>query len=108
MEGQEMKKVQIAIGDKEYAAVLRDLLMRDGTHHVAVVDQPDPALNGVIIIDGEGTSVLLAPDSKPERFVVIARKRSDVLGRIWDSGVRHVLFEGDPPDTAQLAIIAAE
>ena len=47
-------------------------------------------------------------DSEPERFVVITHKGSDCLSAIWDSGVRHVLFEGDPPNTAQLAVIAAE
>ena len=26
----------------------------------------------------------------------------------WNAGIRHVVFEGDSPNTTQLAIIAAE
>lgn len=103
-----MKTVQLAIGNMEYAQSLRDLLLRDGTHRVYVVDRPDLRLDGIVMIDGDRTSNLSMLDSQPERFVVIAHKGSDSLSRIWDAGVRHVLFDGDPPNTAQLAIIAAE
>jgi hypothetical protein len=108
MEGLEMKTVQIAIGNTEYARSLRELLLRDGTHRVYLVDQPDLRLDGIVMIDGDRTSNLSVLDSEPERFVVMTRMGSDVLSRIWDAGVRHVLFDGDPPNTAQLAIIAAE
>lgn len=103
-----MKTVQLAIGNTEYAQSLRNLLLRDGTHRVYVVDRPDLRLDGIVVIDGNRGDELSLLDSEPERFVVIARKGSDFLSRIWDAGVRHVLFEGDPPNTAQLAIIAAE
>jgi hypothetical protein len=103
-----MKTVQLAIGNMEYAQSLRDLLLRDGTHRVYVVDRPDLRLDGIVMIDGDRTSNLSMLDSEPERFVVIAHKGSDSLSSIWDAGVRHVLFDGDPPNTAQLAIIAAE
>jgi hypothetical protein len=103
-----MKTVQLAIGNMEYAQSLRDLLLRDGTHRVYVVDRPDLRLDGIVMIDGDCAGSLSMLDSEPERFVVIAHKGSDSLSRIWDSGVRHVLFDGDPPNTAQLAIIAAE
>ena len=43
-----------------------------------------------------------------ERFVVLTRKGTDNLSKVWEAGVRHVVFEGDSPNTAQLAIIAAE
>jgi hypothetical protein len=103
-----MKTVQLAIGNMEYAQSLRDLLLRDGTHRVYVVDRPDLRLDGIVMIDGDRPGNLSMLDSEPERFVVIAHKGSDSLSRIWDAGVRHVLFDGDPPNTAQLAIIAAE
>jgi len=103
-----MKIVQLAIGNTEYAQSLRDLLLRDGTHRVYLVEEPDLRLDGVVMIDGDRTGTLSMLDAAPERFVVITRKGSDSLSKIWDAGVRHVLFAGDPPNTAQLAIIAAE
>src|SRR5579864_8478664 len=103
-----MKTVQLAIGNTEYAQSLRDLLLRDGTHRVYLVDEPDLRLDGIVMIDGNRADNLSLLDLDPERFVVITRKGSDSLARIWDAGVRHVLFDGDPPNTAQLAIIAAE
>lgn len=103
-----MKTIQLAIGNTEYAQELRDLLLRDGTHRVYLVAVPDLRLDGVVVIDGNLPGNLAMLDSEPERFVVITHKGSDSLSRIWDAGVRHVLFDGDPPNTAQLAIIAAE
>jgi hypothetical protein len=84
------------------------LLLRDGTHRVYVVERPDLRLDGVVVIDGNQAENLSYLDGEPERFVVITRKGSDHLSRIWDAGVRHVVFEGDSPSTAHLAIIAAE
>ncbi len=103
-----MKTVQLAIPSTEFAQQLQSLLARDGAHRVYIVDRPDLRLDGVIVIDGNRFENLSMLDSEPERFVVITRKASDYLSRIWDAGVRHVLFEGDSPSTAQLAIIAAE
>jgi hypothetical protein len=103
-----MKTVQLAIGNTEFAQLLRNLLLRDGTHRVYMVERPDLRLDGIIVIDGNRFENLTMLDSEPERFVVITQKTSDYLSRIWDAGVRHVLFNGDSPNTAQLAIIAAE
>jgi hypothetical protein len=103
-----MKTVQLALGNTEFAQLLRNLLARDGMHRVYMVDHPDLRLDGIIVIDGNRFENLAMLDSEPERFVVITRKASDYLSRIWDAGVRHVLFEGDSPSTAQLGIIAAE
>ena len=107
-DGLAMKTIQMALINSEYSEALRNLLLRDGTHRVYQVEQPDLRLDGVIIIDGNQTQNLSCLDSEPERFVVITRKGSDQLARIWDAGVRHVVFEGDSPSTAHLAIIAAE
>lgn len=103
-----MKTIQLALGNSEYAKTLQNLLLRDGTHRVYLVDRPDRRLDGVIVIDGNCPENLPFLDGEPERFVVIMKKGSDHLSKIWEAGVRHVLFDGDPPNTAQLAIIAAE
>ena len=101
-----MKTVQVAIQDIEYAQTLRSSLLRDGTHRVFLVDRPDLRLDGVVVIDGNMLEEFAT--DQPERFVVIARKGSESLSRLWNAGIRHVVFEGDSPNTAQLAIIAAE
>jgi hypothetical protein len=103
-----MKTIQLALQNPEYAQSLQNLLLRDGSHRVYVVDQPDLRLDGVVVIDGQRIDNFSILDPEPERFVVIASKSSDGLARIWDAGVRHVVFEGDSPSTAHLAIIAAE
>ncbi|HLH01055.1 MAG TPA: hypothetical protein VKX49_32425 [Bryobacteraceae bacterium] len=103
-----MKTIQMALRNAEYAEALRNLLLRDGTHRVYLVEQPDLRLDGVIVVDGNRAESLSLLDGEPERFVVITRKGSEHLARIWDAGVRHVVFEGDSPSTAHLAIIAAE
>jgi hypothetical protein len=103
-----MKTVQLAIRDSEYAQSLRNSLLRDGTHRVYLVDQPDMRIDGVVVIDGNTLDNLAAYGEQAERFVVITRKGGDSLSRLWNAGIRHVLFEGDSPSTAQLAIIAAE
>ena len=103
-----MKTVQIALTDPEYAQSLRKLLLRDGNHRVYVVDRADLRLDGVMVIDTSSLESLSILEKEPERFVVVTRKGSDHLSRIWDAGVRHVVFDGDSPTTAHLAIIAAE
>ena len=103
-----MKTIQLALQNLEYARSLQTLLLRDGNHRVNLVDQPDLNLDGVVVIDGKCLENTLILDEEPERFVVITSKNSDGLARIWDAGVRHVVFEGDSPNTAHLAVIAAE
>jgi hypothetical protein len=103
-----MKTVQLAIGDSEYAQSLRNSLLRDGTHRVYLVDQPDLRIDGVVVIDGSKLDGLSLCKDQPERFVVITRKGTDSLSCLWNAGIRHVVFESDSPSTAHLAIIAAE
>lgn len=103
-----MKTIQLALQNPEYAQSLQSLLLRDGAHRVYVVEQPDLGLDGVVVIDSKRIDNLTMFDPDPDRFVVITSKNSDRLARIWDAGVRHVVFEGDSPNTAHLAIIAAE
>ena len=103
-----MKTVQLAIRNSDYAQALSSLLLRDGTHRVHLVDRPDLQLDGVVVIDENRFQSLSLFDSQPERFVVVTRKGTDRLSRVWDAGIRHVVFEEDSATTAQLAIIAAE
>ena len=103
-----MKTVQIALKDLEYAQAHRNLLLRDGNHRVYLVAQADIKLDGVVVTDAISIEDLALLEGEPERFVILTRKGSDHLSRIWDAGVRHVVFEGDSPNTAQLAVIAAE
>jgi hypothetical protein len=103
-----MKTVQLALCDSDYAQSVRNLLLGDGAHRVHVVDRPNLGLDGVVMIDENSFQDLTQADSEPERFVFMTRKGTESLSRVWDAGIRHVVFAGDPPNTAQLAIIAAE
>lgn len=103
-----MSNVQLAIQDERYAAALADLLKNDGSRHVAVVERPDLNIDGIIVIDGSRPENILLLMTQPERFVVITRMDVALLSKIWDAGVRHVVFEGDSPATTLLAVIAAE
>lgn len=103
-----MSTIQLAIQNQRYSAALAVLLRQDGSHHVAVVEKPDLDLEGIIVMDGSRVENLFLFQAEPERFVVIARKDAAFLSRVWDAGVRHVVFEEDSPTTALLAVIAAE
>jgi hypothetical protein len=103
-----MTTVQLAIRDSAYAQSLRNLLVRDNAHEVLLVDKPDLSLNGVVVIDGSRFEDLSLLGSQPERFVVITRKGAHHLTKAWETGVRHVVFEEDSANTAQLAVMAAE
>jgi hypothetical protein len=103
-----MKTIQLAIRNSDYAQSVRNLLLRDGAHRVYLVDRPDLAQEGLVVIDEDQFQNLAQQDPEPERFVIITRKATEDLSRVWDAGIRHVVFEEDPPLTTQLAIIAAE
>jgi hypothetical protein len=103
-----MKTVQVAIRDSEHAYSLRDLLLRDGVHQVHLVERPNLAIAGVIVVDVdylEGSGALVGG---LERLVVMASKASADLARVWKAGVRHVVFHGDPPRTVRVAVLATE
>ena len=103
-----MSTVQLAVRDRQYAAALADLLQQDGTHDVLFVDSPRLGVDGIIVLDGGRPENLLLFETQPERFVVVTRKDAGILSSVWDAGVRHVVFEGDSPATAFLAVVAAE
>lgn len=102
-----METVQLTINDAPYAAALRDLLMRSGTRDVRCVEQPDPAQEGVIVVDSEALDRLPLPLLNPERVVLITSNDPKHLTQAWNAGVRSVVFNEDPLSTAVLAIMAA-
>jgi hypothetical protein len=104
----DMKTVQLAILDSEYALSLRSQLMRDGSHRVYVVADPDLRLDGLVVIDQESFLRLELSNPSPERFIVITPTGSNHLDILWASGVRHVVFKDEPLNTVQLAIAAVE
>jgi hypothetical protein len=105
--GTKMKTVQLAIRDAACAQTICNVLRREGRHTVLVVDQPDLALDGVIVLDCEHLEHIGMAE-EPGRFVLVTRKDPDKLAWIWNAGIRHVVFEDDSANTVQLAVSAAE
>lgn len=103
-----MKTVQVAIRDSEHAHSLRDLLSRDGVHQVHLVERPNLAIAGVIVMDLDHLDRSGPLSGGPERLVVMASKASADLARVWKAGVRHVVFRGDAPQTVRVAVLATE
>lgn len=103
-----MTTVQVAIRDADYAQTICNLLRREGRYSILVVDEPDLTLEGVVVLDCEHLESLALAGEAPERFVLVTRKDPDKLAQLWNAGIRHVVFEEDSPNTAQLAVSAAE
>ncbi|HWR50603.1 MAG TPA: hypothetical protein VN428_05825 [Bryobacteraceae bacterium] len=103
-----MDTVQLSIHDAPYAAALRQLLEQNGLHQIRTVDSPDPAQEGVIVVDCGALNRLQLPLANPERVVLITRNEPRHLAQAWNAGIRSVVFCEDPLNTAVLAILAAE
>jgi hypothetical protein len=103
-----VKTVQLAIRDSAHALSLRDLLLVDGVHQVHLVERPNLAIAGVIVLDVDHLERSGALAGGRERLVVVASKASADLARVWKAGVRHVVFLGDAPRTVRVAILATE
>ncbi len=103
-----MKTVQVTIQDPVYADSIRKLLSRDGRHRVHLVKMPDVSLNGVIVIDAAHLDEHWLLANEPERLVVIVRKECDNLSKIWDAGVRHVVFYEDKPHAVRIVVLGVE
>ncbi len=103
-----MTTVQLAISNADYLRTLRSLLAQDGDHQVLVVDQPDPGVPGLIVVDRDLMGASL-DSGEPARFVVIAPRAAYFhLSQLWQAGFHHVVFDRDPPTTAYLAVLSAE
>ena len=103
-----MTTVQVTIQDPVYADSIRELLLGDGNHLVHVVESPDTELEGVIIIDSAHLDGHWMLANESERLVVIVRKHCDILPKIWDAGVRHVVFHEDTPQAAFIVVLCVE
>lgn len=102
-----MTTVQLAINDREYAFFLRSVLLRGGEYEVVIVDRPDPRIPGLLVVADTLLDGLTSYD--PSRLIVIAGRRDAAhLNRLWEAGLRNVIFTGDPLQTAYLAIVAAQ
>jgi hypothetical protein len=103
-----MTTVQLAISNADYLRSLRSLLLQDGDHRVVVVDEPNPEVAGMIVVERDLLGGLLS-SAEPERFVVIASRKAHFhLSQLWKAGFHNVVFERDPPKIAYLAVLAAE
>ena len=103
-----MKTVQLAIRDLEHANSLRDLLLGDGVHQVRLVERPNLAIAGVIVVDIDHLEKSGALAGGRDRLVVMASKASADLARVWKAGIRHVVFQGDAPGTVRVSVLATE
>ncbi|MDZ7636754.1 MAG: hypothetical protein U5J83_00630 [Bryobacterales bacterium] len=103
-----MHTVQIVMADRDYAAQLEALLVRDGCHWVLHGETPDFARKGVVAMDLASFLRMRAVPPQPERVVLIAGREEIALRKAWDAGLRSVVYRDEPPQTVLLAIMAAE
>ena len=103
-----MDTVQLTIGDARYATALQELLERSGDLEVRLMEAPDPAQGGVIVVDVEGLDRLPSSVLDPDRVVLITQNDPHNLARAWNAGIRSVVFSEDPLNMAVLAIMAVE
>jgi len=102
-----MQTVRLSVADRVYAAAVREALSRSCACHVESVDHPDPALDGVLVLDEFAFARLPLPLSNPQRVVLITRKDPQLLAQAWEAGIVSVVSEDDPINTVLLAIMAA-
>jgi hypothetical protein len=103
-----MEKVQLTIRDARYACALQNLLERNGSVQVCRMEAPDPAQEGLIVVDADELGRLSAASVDPGRIVLITGNDPEHLAQAWNAGIRSVVFREDPLSTAVLAIMAAE
>jgi hypothetical protein len=72
------------------------------------VEWPQLQLEGIIVIDTERFQKLCPARKEARRLLVLAPNDHRSLCQLWKAGIRHVIFEGDSPCTAVLAIRAVE
>lgn len=77
-------------------------------HRVLLAHAPNASTEGVIFIDSAQLDDFAPLLKQPERLIVIVHKERDELSKLWDAGVRHVIFYGDPPQTARTMVLSVE
>jgi hypothetical protein len=103
-----VKTVQVAIQDPGFADSIRNLLSHDAKHQVHLVETPDLSVGGVIIVDAAHLNSFPTLLNEQKRLVVMVHKDRDDLSKIWDAGVRYVLFYGDTPQRVRVAVLGIE
>ena len=102
-----MQTVQVAISNPQYSSLLQRSLRDSGLWNVVQIERPDPKLGGVVVLDEAVLESLPVTPVEAERIVLITRKEVGHLSKAWEVGVRTVIFDSDPIDTALLAIMGA-
>ncbi len=90
-----MNTVQIAIRNQKYALALRRLLLSDGKHNVLLVNQPDAAIEGVMVVDERLRTEIVGFDKAAlTRTVVFIRQTNWV--HLRDLGVQNIIHKDSP------------
>ena len=83
--------------------------MADGQHLVHVVNYPNPAIDGVVVVDD---TIVSRKTSSPgldfDRCVVFTRKVALEVDQLWEAGVRHVIHADQSPQVGLLVVLAAQ
>lgn len=103
-----MNTVQIVMTNHGYASELESLLVRDGRHRVLRVDSPDMEEPGVVVMDADSFREFSGATRQPDEVVLVAGREASLLARAWEAGLRSVVYDDEPVQTALLAVIAAE
>lgn len=100
--------VQIAIEDQVFAEQLGSLLAGDNRHRVYFVDRPNPAMDGVVVVDETTLGRLgVLEESVAVRCIVLKKDSSDP-DKLWDAGVRYLVPAEYPPSLVQTVILGTE
>lgn len=102
-----INNVQIAIEDRVYAEHLRGLLEEDSEHRAYVVDRPNPAIDGVVVLDETTVGDVTIPAGRDGmRHFVLGNERADP-DKLWNAGVRRLLPK-HPSELVRFAILYTE
>jgi hypothetical protein len=103
-----VKTVQVAIPDPAYADSVRNLLIQDVRRQVHLVERPNFDLPGVIIMDAMCVNSFPTVAKEQKRLLVLAHRQRDDLSKLWDAGVKHVMFYEDSPRWLGMFVLGIE
>jgi hypothetical protein len=98
----------VAIPDSACADSIRNLLLQDVRRQVHCVERPNFDLPGVIIMDAICVNSFPTVAKEQKRLLVITHRERDDLAKLWDAGVRHVMFYEDPPQWLSMFVLGIE